>query len=75
MRDAAPADDARCVIRRPRRDESSWKARLARAVNFVDVEAATAYLDSVVRPALTEVAHELEARGLPSQVNRGAGGG
>ncbi len=57
------------------RDESSWKARLARAVNFVDVEAATAYLDSVVRPALTEVAHELEERGLPTEVNQGVGGG
>ncbi len=55
-------------------DDSSWKARLARAVNFVDVEAATAYLDSVVRPALTEVAHELENRGVPTQVTQGAGG-
>jgi len=55
-------------------DESSWKARLARAVNFVDVEAATAYLDSVVRPALTEVAHELENRGVPAEVTQGAGG-
>ncbi|CAN5343822.1 choline BCCT transporter BetT [soil metagenome] len=55
-------------------DESSWKARLARAVNFVDVEVATAYLDSVVRPALTEVAHELEDRGVPAEVTQGAGG-
>ncbi|HLK95932.1 MAG TPA: choline BCCT transporter BetT [Nocardioidaceae bacterium] len=54
--------------------ESSWKARLARAVNFVDVEAATAYLDGVVRPALTEVAHELEERGVPTQVSQAAGG-
>ena len=57
------------------RNEGSWKARLARAVNFVDVDAATAYLDSVVRPALTQVAHELEERGLPTEVNRGVGGG
>ncbi len=57
------------------RPESSWKARLARAVNFVDVEGATAYLDSVVRPALTEVAHELENRGVPTQVTQGAGDG
>ena len=55
--------------------ESSWKARLARAVNFVDVEAATAYLDAVVQPALTEVAHELEARGVPAEVTQVAGGG
>ena len=52
----------------------SWKARLARAVNFVDVEAATAYLETVVRPALTDVAHELEARGVPTQVSQVAGG-
>ncbi|HZJ07750.1 MAG TPA: choline BCCT transporter BetT [Nocardioidaceae bacterium] len=56
-------------------DESSWKARLARAVNFVDVEAATAYLDSVVRHALTEVAHELEDGGVPTEVTQGVGGG
>jgi len=56
-------------------DESSWKARLARAVNFVDVEAATAYLDSVVRPALTEVAHELEDRGVRTEVTQGVGDG
>ncbi|MGZ5404807.1 MAG: BCCT family transporter, partial [Nocardioides sp.] len=55
--------------------ESSWKARLARAVNFVDVEAATSYLDAVVRPALTDVAHELEDRGVATQVTRAAGDG
>jgi choline/glycine/proline betaine transport protein len=60
---------------RERTAESSWKARLARAVNFVDVEAATAWLDDVVRPALTEVAHELEDRGVPTQVTQAAGGG
>jgi choline/glycine/proline betaine transport protein len=54
--------------------DSSWKARLARAVNFVDVETATAYLDSVVRPALTEVAVELENRGVPTQVTQAPGG-
>ncbi len=54
--------------------DSSWKARLARAVNFVDVEAATAYLDSVVHPALTDVARELEARGVPAEVTQLAGG-
>ena len=55
--------------------ESSWKARLARAVNFVDVDSATTHLDAVVRPALTEVAHELEDRGVPTQVTQAAGGG
>ena len=54
--------------------ESSWKARLARAVNFVDVEAATEHLHAVVRPALTEVALELEQRGVPTQVSQAAGG-
>ncbi len=53
----------------------SWKARLARAVNFVDVEAATNYLASVVGPALTEVAQELEDRGVPTEVTQGVGGG
>lgn len=48
--------------------ESLWKARLARAVSFVDVEAATGYLDAVVRPALAEVAQELEDQGVPTQV-------
>jgi choline/glycine/proline betaine transport protein len=55
--------------------ESSWKARLARAVNFVDVADATAYLNSVVRPALTEVAQGLEDRGVPNQVTESAGEG
>jgi choline/glycine/proline betaine transport protein len=55
--------------------DSSWKARLARAVNFVDVDSATAYLDAVVRPALAEVAHELEERGVPTQVIQIADGG
>ncbi len=66
----------------PRRDpttgteahDESWKARLARAVNFVDVEAATSYLETVVRPALADVAHELEERGVPTEVTHGVGG-
>ncbi|MBJ7357801.1 choline BCCT transporter BetT [Nocardioides sp.] len=53
--------------------ETSWKARLARAVNFVDVDTAAAYLHSVVRPALTEVAHELDERGVPAQVTHAGG--
>ena len=57
------------------RDESSWKARLARAVNFVDVEDATAHLGSVVLPALSDVASELEQRGVPADIDRGAGDG
>ena len=55
------------------RVDSSWKSRLARAVNFVDVEAATAYLHAVVLPALTDVAAELEERGVPTRVAQGGG--
>ena len=56
------------------RDDPSWKARLARAVSFVDVASATAYLESVVRPALTEVAHELGERGVPADATGGTAG-
>ncbi len=51
--------------------EEPGEARLARAVNFVSVEAATSYLQEVVRPALTEVADELRERGLPAEVADG----
>ncbi len=54
--------------------ESSWKARLARAINFADVEAVTTHLTSVVLPALTDVAHELEHRGVPTSVDHVAAG-
>ena len=53
---------------------STWKARLARAVSFVDVEEAEAYLSSVVRPALADVAGELTARSVPAEVSSGVGG-
>jgi choline/glycine/proline betaine transport protein len=55
--------------------DATWKSRLARAVNFVDVEAATEYLHTTVEPALTEVAGELENRGVPTQVTRSAAAG
>lgn len=51
----------------------SWKARLARAVKFVDVDEATSYLESVVRPALDDVAGELDTKGVPAEVSAGAG--
>jgi choline/glycine/proline betaine transport protein len=47
---------------------SLWKARLARATSFVDDEAAAAYLDEVVEPALDEVAAELIELGVPAAV-------
>lgn len=53
---------------------SSWRARLARTVSFVDVEAATAHLDQVIAPALREVAQELTAGGVTARVSRGEEG-
>ena len=53
-------------------NRKAWKARLARAINFVDDEAAAAYLVSTVRPALAEVADELSSMGVPAAV---VGGG
>lgn len=52
-------------------NRKAWKARLARATNFVDDEAAEAYLGSTVAPALAEVAEELTSMGVPAVVNRG----
>jgi choline/glycine/proline betaine transport protein len=49
----------------------SWKARLARTINFVDEEAATAYLASTVEPALREVAEELTTMGIRASVASG----
>lgn len=46
----------------------SWKARLARATNFVDLPAAGDYLDQTVTPALEEVALELSQLGVPTSV-------
>lgn len=54
---------------------ASWKARLSRAVSFADVETATTCLDAVVRPALIEVADELEVQRVPTRVTHAAGGG
>jgi choline/glycine/proline betaine transport protein len=45
-----------------------WRARLARAVNFVDVEDAERHLAGVVTPALNEVAEELNQRGVVAEV-------
>jgi choline/glycine/proline betaine transport protein len=52
-------------------NRKAWKARLARAINFVDDEAAAAYLVSTVRPALVEVAEELSSMGVPAAVTGG----
>ncbi len=54
--------------RSPREGHEAWRSRLARAVNFVDVEDATRHLEGVVAPALTEVASELTERGVAADV-------
>ncbi len=50
---------------------ASWKARLARVVNFVDVDSATNYQQSVIRPALVDVAAELTADRITTEVVEG----
>src|SRR5690606_34770992 len=45
-----------------------WKARLARATNFVDVDDAVEHLRTVVEPALTEVAEELTRQDVSARV-------
>lgn len=55
------ADDSREV----------WRARIARATNFVDEDDAGGYLHAVIEPALTEVATELTAREVPATVRAG----
>lgn len=45
-------------------DRESWRARIARVTNFVDVEDAERHLDDIVGPALDTVAEELAARGV-----------
>ena len=52
-------------------NRKAWKARLARATNFVDDEAAAAYLASSVEPALVEVAEELTSMGVAASVSDG----
>jgi choline/glycine/proline betaine transport protein len=52
-------------------ERESWKARIARATNFVDDEDAEGHLDRVVEPALRDVAEELSARGVESAAVRG----
>ncbi len=53
----------------------AWRARLARATNFVDADDAGRYLHKVVEPALGDVATELTARGVPATITAGASDG
>ena len=59
--------------RSPHEGREVWRARLARAVNFVDVDDATAHLTEVVEPALGEVASELTTRGVDAEIRTGDG--
>lgn len=52
-------------------DRESWRARIARVTNFVDVEDAERHLDEVVAPALAEVAAELSVRGVDASAVSG----
>ena len=45
-------------------DRESWKSRIARVTNFVDLDDAEEHLDQVVAPALAEVATELQERNV-----------
>lgn len=49
----------------------SWRARLARAVNFVDIAAATTYQEEVIRPALDDIATELSTANVAAEVVSG----
>jgi choline/glycine/proline betaine transport protein len=59
--------------RAAREERETWKARLERAVNFVGVDDASEYLVDIVAPALTEVADELNNRGVETTVATGDG--
>ncbi len=59
--------------RSAREGREAWRDRLARAVNFVDTEAATRHLEGVVSPALASVAGELASRGIDATASSGRG--
>ena len=48
-----------------------WRARLARATGFVDVDKASGHLHRVVEPALAEVVAELHSCGVESDLTGG----
>lgn len=49
----------------------SWRARLERAVNFVDIDSATTYQEQVIRPALDDIAKELSTGKVAAKVVSG----
>ena len=50
---------------------ATWKARLARVTNFVDVASAQSYQGQVVKPALSDVAFELSGDKVSARVTEG----
>jgi choline/glycine/proline betaine transport protein len=54
-----------------REGRDAWRTRLARAVNFVDVDDAMEHLSGVVEPALAAVAAELGERGVAVEMTSG----
>lgn len=50
-----------------------WRARVARAVNFADVQDAERHMSEVTQPALDAVAGELTERGVTAEVTSGTG--
>jgi choline/glycine/proline betaine transport protein len=52
-------------------ERESWRLRIDRAINFVDVTDAEEHLSTVVEPALRDVAEELNGRGVQSTASRG----
>jgi choline/glycine/proline betaine transport protein len=74
MRDELLRVEAGAVHRRPRAtgaEHETWRARIARVTNFVDADDAERHLESVVAPALTKVADELQSRGVEATTERG----
>lgn len=50
------------------KQKRSWSTRLTHALTFPEVEKGDAFLDEVVRPALQEVAEELQEQGVETTV-------
>ncbi|MCZ2824511.1 MULTISPECIES: choline BCCT transporter BetT [unclassified Modestobacter] len=54
-----------------RRGGRTWRTRLSRAMSFPDKARIDQFLDEVAEPALEEVATELRAEGVETEVRRG----
>ena len=49
----------------------TWRQRLARVMSYPDRDEAARFVDDAVRPAISEVAHELRAQGAEVTVSEG----